>query len=281
MNTIDRYRTFAFVDRITEIEPGRRARGCFTVPATLHEFPACLVAEAIGQLAAWLAMAFDDFRHRPVAALAGEARVLGVAAPGHVIHLTVDADCCDRDRVAYSGRAQMRDAPLLELRRCLGAMLPLAEFDDPEAVRAHFATLTGPGAQPGGFPGCPPPHLETIAHTAGTRLRAVLHVPTDAPFFADHFPRRPVFPATLLLDAQIRLALDLAAEALAAPVATLLPSRITGLKQRAFIAPGQRVEIDVEQRAALTDGVTFSLRSAVDGKRTSSASVEIVRRADA
>ncbi len=39
-----------------------------------------------------------------------------------------------------------------------------------------------------------------------------LAVPADAPFFRDHFPRRPVFPATLLLDAQIGLALAVAAE---------------------------------------------------------------------
>ena len=37
-------------------------------------------------------------------------------------------------------------------------------------------------------------------------LPGVLDVPAEAPFFADHFPRCPVFPATLLLDAQIRIA---------------------------------------------------------------------------
>ena len=44
---------------------------------------------------------------------------------------------------------------------------------------------------------------------AGKSLRANLNVPREATFFADHFPRNPVFPATLLLDAQIRVAAEL------------------------------------------------------------------------
>jgi hypothetical protein len=68
----DRFSAFSFVDRITALEPGTRARGRFAVPAGLPEFSTCLVAEAVGQLAAWVAMAQAEFRRRPVAALSGE-----------------------------------------------------------------------------------------------------------------------------------------------------------------------------------------------------------------
>ena len=200
----DRFSAFSFVDRITALEPGRRARGRFAVPAGLSEFSTCLVAEAVGQLAAWVAMAQAEFRRRPVAALSGETRIVGEAAPGEILDLGVEIESCDSDAVAFGGWARLADTPVLELRRCVGPMLPLEDFDAPEAVRGDFETLCGPGARPGRFRGIAEPDLALIDRVPGRRLRAAISVPESAPFFADHFPRRPVFPATLLLAAQIR-----------------------------------------------------------------------------
>jgi hypothetical protein len=78
----DHFAAFSFVDRITELEPGVRGHGSFAVPGSIAAFPACLVAEAVGQLAAWIAMARIDFRGRPVAALATETIFHGDVAPG-------------------------------------------------------------------------------------------------------------------------------------------------------------------------------------------------------
>ncbi len=63
---------------------------------------------------------------------------------------------------------------------------------------------------------CPRRELETTGHVRGERITATLQVPGegDAPYFADHFPRRPVFPGTLLIDALAGLAVQLASEAL-------------------------------------------------------------------
>jgi hypothetical protein len=85
----DRFSAFSFVDRITALEDGRRARGRFAIPAGLPAFSTCLVAEAVGQLAAWVAMAQAGFRRRPVAALSGETRMVGEAAPGEILDLGV------------------------------------------------------------------------------------------------------------------------------------------------------------------------------------------------
>ena len=78
----DHFAAFSFVDRITEFVPGTRAKARFAVPAGLASFPSCLVAEAVGQLAAWVAMAHIDFRGRPVAALASETRFHRDVRPG-------------------------------------------------------------------------------------------------------------------------------------------------------------------------------------------------------
>jgi 3-hydroxymyristoyl/3-hydroxydecanoyl-(acyl carrier protein) dehydratase len=111
----------------------------------------------------------------------------------------------------------------------------------------------------------------------GKSATATLHVPESAPFFADHFPRRPVFPATLLLDSQIRLALRLAADANDLPLATkLVPVRMTHVKMRSFIAPGDVLELAAE-RAPSTDGVQKMLLSAQsNGKSIATARLELI-----
>jgi 3-hydroxymyristoyl/3-hydroxydecanoyl-(acyl carrier protein) dehydratase len=137
----DRFNAFSFVDRITALEGGRRARGRFAIPAGLPAFSTCLVAEAVGQLAAWVAMAQAEFRRRPMAGLSGETRIVGEAAPGEILDLGVEIESCDPDAVAYGGWARVADTPVLELCRCVGPMLPLEDFDAPEAVRGDFETL--------------------------------------------------------------------------------------------------------------------------------------------
>jgi len=276
----DRFSAFSFVDRVTALEAGRRARGRFAIPAGLPAFSICLVAEAVGQLAAWVAMAQSEFRGRPVAALSREMRVLGEAAPGDILELGVEIESCDPEAVAFDGWARLGDSPVLELRRCLGPMLPLEDFDAPEAMRRDFETLCGPSARPGRFRGVEEPDLELIDRIPGQRLRAAISVPVSAPFFADHFPRRPVFPAALLLDAQIRLALRLAGETVT-PSQRLRLARIADMKMRSFILPGQRVEMETTLWSATNGAAELTLAARVDGKRVGTGRVEIVRRGPA
>ena len=276
----DRFSAFSFVDRITALEAGRRARGRFAIPAGLPAFSTCLVAEAVGQLAAWVAMARAEFRRRPVAALAGEMRIVGEAAPGEILDLGVEIESCDPEAVAFDGWARLGDTPVVELCRCLGPMLPLEAFDAPEAVRRDFETLCESGARPGRFRGVDELDLTLIDRVPGRRLRAAISVPVSAPFFADHFPRRPVFPATLLLDAQIRLALRLATETLP-PDPRLGPARMVDVKMRSFILPGQAVEIETAMRPAADGAADLTLAARVDGKRVATGRVEIVPRGPA
>lgn len=275
----DHFAAFSFVDRITGFTPGVRARGQFEVPAVLSAFPSCLVAEAIGQLAAWVAMAQADFRSRPVAALASEMRFHGDVAPGTVLGLAVEIDSCNDEAVAYAGCATSGDALAIELLDCLGPMLPVPEFDSPEALAARFDLLCGPGALPGRFRGVSVPEIVRGVGVSGESLAAVLHVPAAAPFFADHFPRRPVFPATLLLEAQIGLALQLAAEAPDRPAGTQpRPVRITHVKMRSFIPPGEVLSLDAQ--LAPTDGGArqIMLRARANGRTVSTARLEYASR---
>jgi 3-hydroxymyristoyl/3-hydroxydecanoyl-(acyl carrier protein) dehydratase len=272
----DRFNAFSFVDRITELEPGVRARGRFHVPGHLGRFPAALVAEAIGQLAAWVSMSELDYRLRPVAGIAAEARLSREVLPGQTLDLAVEIENCNAQDVAYSGTAKVDGRPVVELVHCLGPMLPMADFDDPQAVQQRFELLCGEGARPGRLAELPEFELQALAHEPGRELRALLRVPDAAPFFGDHFPRRPVFPATLLIDAQVRALSELIAEALYWPgdeAARIL--RLLDLKQRAFVPPGQSLEIQVTLAAPEQGLARARMTAHMDGKRIANARAEI------
>jgi 3-hydroxymyristoyl/3-hydroxydecanoyl-(acyl carrier protein) dehydratase len=274
----DHFAAFSFVDRITEFAPGTHARGWYSVPREIAGFPACLVAEAVGQLAAWIAMDKLAYRGRPVAALATETVFEGDVAPGDLLELAVDIEDCDDDVIAYGGWAKVNGRRVIELRHCLGPMLPVDDFDSPEALRERFALLRGRGATAGRFRGLAPVTVGVDAKVPGESLRATLHVPEQAAFFADHFPRRPVFPATLLLDVQMRLAVELA-NSLESRVgaAAMAPSRMTNVKMRTFITPGQRVDINVEMLPAADDAATarFALSAHAGDRAVATARVEL------
>jgi 3-hydroxymyristoyl/3-hydroxydecanoyl-(acyl carrier protein) dehydratase len=274
----DHFAAFSFVDRITEHEPGRRARGRYVVPANIAAFPPCLVAEAVGQLAAWVSMAHIGFRGRPVAALANETRFRSDVLPGNTLELAVEIESCDEHAVAYAGRASVDGAEAIELVDCLGPMLPVEEFDSPAALAARFELILADGAPPGRFHGVDAPRVTRTTGSAGASASASLLVPESAPFFGDHFPRRPVFPATLLLDAQIRFALEVAVDAMQWPADTRpVPSRMTHVKMRSFIPPGATLVIDAELAPRATEA-TLKLSARMDDKTVATARLEVVAR---
>ena len=279
----ERFRAFSFVDRIT-FSAGGRIEGHYTVPATATRFPASLMAEAVGQLAAWSAMAQLDFAFRPVAGLAAETRYRRVAGPGQSFRLEADIARCDPEAVAYSGRALIDGRVALELIDCVGPMLPMEEFDAPDAVRADFDKLRTTGAVAGRFLGVPAPQIEVREHAAGERLRAALQVPPreGTPYFDDHFPRRPVFPGTLLLDALAGLAVRLAREAMPGPAAdALMPTQVGNVKIRSFTTPGTTLELEIDLLEATGDRAHLKLGARNEGKTIATARMDVGHLEDA
>jgi 3-hydroxymyristoyl/3-hydroxydecanoyl-(acyl carrier protein) dehydratase len=267
--------SFSFVDRITEIEPRRRARGVFRVPDSVEKFPAALLVEAVGQLAAWVAMAADDFTRRPVAALAQRITLAHSLPAGTIIDLAVEVARCDRDAMLYQGTASVDGTELTRLHRCLGPMLPLADFDAPEAVRQRFEMLCGEGLAPRVYDSNEwllDLRDEELADEQGS---ALLRVP-DAAFLADHFPRKPVLPATLLFDAQLRMAVRLAlATMVVEPGTFLVAAVLRDAKVRAFMPPGTELVLGAHVFAARRTG-EIAVTAKCEGKQVASARVEIV-----
>lgn len=243
----EHFRAFSFVDRITSVRPGVEIRGRYTIPPGLETFPGALVAEAVGQLAAWSAMAAMNFERRPVAGLAGSIELLSPVRPGQILDLAAELETTEADAAAYGGTAEVDGIPVVRLRHCVGPMVLQEDFDDPQALRERFALLCGAGATPGAFGGIPAFSLNRINGEPGQCARATLQVPPSAPLFADHFPRRPVFPGTLLMHLNLQLATALAAEmAPAANGSRWVAQTIQDVKLRSFTPPGEMLDLEVK-----------------------------------
>ncbi|MSU59016.1 MAG: hypothetical protein EXS35_12765 [Pedosphaera sp.] len=265
------FRAYTFVDRILAVQPGVSARGLYHIPAALAEFSGSLVAEATGQLAAWSALAAVDFKSRPVAGIAGLVEMLAPVRPGDTLELAAEIESVDADAIAYGGTASVNGSPVLRLHNCVGPMLPVEDFDDPRSLRDHFALLCGAGAQPGAFHGVPDLSCEQTSAEPGKSIRANLQVPADAPFFHDHFPRKPVFPGTLLMRAKLQLVGALAdAIPLPSAAAEWRLKNISDMKLRAFIEPGELLELETKLIASEGGSVTISAESR-RGKRLAGA----------
>lgn len=274
MSEAHHFRAFSFVDRIHAVQPGVSVRGSYAISAGLEEFSSSLVAEAAGQLAAWAAMAAVDFKSRPVAGIAGRVELLGAVQPGQTLELGANLESVDAEAVAYHGIASVDGQPVLRLHNCVGPMLPVEDFDDPQALRDRYAVLNSVGAARGAFLGLPDLAPEDVILADGTTMRANLQVPMEAPFFNDHFPRRPVFPGSLLMQNMLCLVSQLAAQ-LPAPAGgeAWKLQDVTGMKLRAFIPPGDALQLEAKLVQVEGTAATVSVESRRNGKLAGAASV--------
>ena len=272
------FRAFSFVDRIHSIEAGGRISGHYLIPGALSGFSNSLVAEAVGQLAAWSSMAALDFTHRPVAGLAGRVELLSSVMPGQTLQLAAEVESVDEEAVSYGGTATVNGQPVLKLHHCVGPMMDLKEFDDPEQVRQRFNRLNGEGVAPGAFGGVPELSLNLQPVTATDSIQAAIEVPQAGDFFADHFPRKPVLPGTLLTHANLQLAATLMEQvAPSAANARWLPTTIADVKLRAFISPGETLELEARTKETSTDSATVAMQIRSAGRRIGSCRVGLTR----
>jgi 3-hydroxyacyl-[acyl-carrier-protein] dehydratase len=253
------------------------ARGRYAIPADIDAFPASLVAEAVGQLAAWAAMAVVNFQRRPVAGIAAGIELLSPVQPGQTLELAADLEAADAEAVSYHGSASADGVPVIRLTHCVGPMVLMAEYDDPDAVRERFALLCDAGVTPGGFAGLPPIAVQRTDGEPGKIARASLAIPGTAKIFADHFPRRPVFPGSLLMHVNLQLASELAAEIPASPSGNGWRLRaVHDLKLRAFVPPGESLETELRLTEQSEKNVTISVETRNAKRLVGGARVEFV-----
>jgi len=289
---------FHFVDRIVELDPGKHALGVRHVTAadpflTLRDGGACLlsciVGEALGQLGAWNVMAANGFTLRPVAGIARNVRILGEVRPGDAILLDTTIDSVDDEVVRYHAVASVRGEKVMALEEGLGPFLPLEQFNDPSEVRGHFDRIHRPGevaealeVAPGAGNGSSgdPAWLafdEILSREAGREIEASKRIDGDWAFFADHFPRKPVFPMSLLLECILRLGEELLPAGGAAGRPNLpRPGNICRVKMSRFVEPGRTVVVRAKVKENDGAGAHVAFRCEMDGKRVLVADADYV-----
>jgi 3-hydroxymyristoyl/3-hydroxydecanoyl-(acyl carrier protein) dehydratase len=276
------FRAFCFVDRITSVQNATDIFGRYAIPSDVDEFPVALAGEAVGQLAAWAAMSALKFTHRPIAGLAGCIEFSGGAQswrsalrPAAVLELAANLKSVDTESVVYNGTAHADGRLVVRLLDCLGPMLPLADLDDPRALANRFEVLCGPGAAPGGFRGLPPLALERTAGETGREGRATFQVPRSAHFFADHFPRRPVFPGSLLMHLSLQLGAMLVSELPPPASGRWGDWTILDMKLRSFIPPGTALELDARLKPRSEASAMLALEARTGRDRLATARLDL------
>lgn len=272
----EHFRAFSFVDKIHRDETGKRITGSYHIPAGVDRFPLSLVAESIGQLAAWSSMAAVGFEVRPVAGIAGQVDFSGEVGPGDTLELEATLIKADTEAVEYDGVAMVNGKVVVHLQDCLGPMVPLIEFDDAESLKERYRLLTSKGADPDAFGGVPDFVALKTGGIDGETSEGTFHIPESASFFGDHFPRRPVFPGTLLMNLNLGFTADLVAEA-DSGASTWKPVRMSDVKLRSFMPPGEILELKATVEEREVDRVRVIVETRKGKRLTSSARIVFSR----
>jgi len=271
---------FHFVDQILELDPGRHALGVkhvtpgdtFVRPTAGGETAllSCIIGEALGQLGAWNVMAAKDFSVRPVAGVVGEVVITGEAAVGDSVLLDTTIDSVTDDAVFYHAIASIDGTEILRLENTLGPLLPMEQFNDPEELRERLARIHRPGApteapQPDGVPAVPfdVSFDEILSLESGQDATATLQISGREAFFADHFPKKPVLPLSLLLESLLHLGQMLLDDG----ITRCVPTGVRKVKMSRFVEPGSSLvaKIRVVERSA--ENALLKFRCEVDGGR--------------
>ncbi len=267
------FRAFSFVDRITSVQAGSRVCGTYQIPPGVGVFYRPLIAEAVGQLAAWASMAALDFKVRPVAGIAASIELLAEVRPGQTLELAADIESVDNEAVSYCGTALVEGKPVIKLNHCVGPMLPQEDFDDTQAVKNRYALLCNGGAVPGAYGGVPPVNFENVTSEPGRWIRANLPIPTSALFFDDHFARRPVFPGTLFMQKILELAADVAINIPCTNGGAWTARTIADGKLRTFNPPGDYLDFEARVAKHESDSLVIVVEARKAGKLTGGAKI--------
>lgn len=282
---------FLFVDRIVQSAPGEWIRGVKHITQddtflTRDEqgkacFMSSLIGETLGQLAAWNVMAHYDFSVRPVAGVVSSVRLCRPAYVGETLLLESFIDVLDQTAVQYHSIARVGDDPVFIIDGALGPLLPMEQFIERNEVEHQYHEIYRPGdweqisqlsaAPVVGIIEAAPARYATLtfdrvlACTPGEYIRAEKKVTRAAPYFADHFPKKPVLPMTLLLECTQHLARQFVA--MTDATAHYQIRELGKIKMNEFIQPGDVVECHMKVKQHINNELILSCRSEVDGKR--------------
>ncbi|MDF1684001.1 MAG: hydroxymyristoyl-ACP dehydratase [Legionellaceae bacterium] len=284
---------FLFVDRILALTPGGVTQGIKHV--TPDDYYLCLdeqnrryfvpslVGETVGQLAAWNVMLSNNFTRRPVAGIAERATLHRPVYVGETLQLETHLDSLDDSAVQYHGTARVGEEVVFELTGALGPLLPMDDFIDVDVVRTQFneLNLNRPGelsdeqllrAPLNESAGDKLHHVNglvhfdrIIEHDPGVSITAEKCITRAAPYFPDHFPKKPVLPMTVLLECVMNLGRHFV-EQLVFDKAYRVQC-MQRIKMSDFVSPGAVISAAMKLKSQQNGELVLSCRVSSFGKR--------------
>ncbi len=277
---------FLFVDRILHSIPGEMIRGikhitpddtylCLTEEGKACFMPS-LIGETLGQLAAWNVMQQNDFTQRPVAGVVSSARLHRPAFVGETLQLESFIDALDDTAVQYHSVARVNNEIVFSIEGALGPLLPMNDFIDEIEIRKQFDEINRPGDFIETNHLAPtPPSIVTpttfmlfdsiLTCEPGVEMSAEKRITRAAPWFADHFPNKPVLPMTVLLECTLNLAREFVIRA-QFPVRYQV-QELRKIKMNVFVHPGDVITSYIKVKSCDSNELILNFRSEVDGKR--------------
>jgi 3-hydroxymyristoyl/3-hydroxydecanoyl-(acyl carrier protein) dehydratase len=294
---------FLFVDRILDFVPGKSITGIKHVTlsdtyftqtqgkfALLHS----IIGEALGQLCSWYVLKSTDFQLRLVGGVIEEIQMIGDAHVGDTIFLEneiPELNCEDRF-VRVNARASVKGKPILLFKNGIAPLLPLEEFNDPEDSKKDFARLYRPEAHfdhssdPEKFDyplDNPTPELapfiydKILSWKPGHELIAQKNISMTAPYFADHFPRKPLYPLSIMIEHNLHLSYAFFGKEMSKTIPLkkcLRPIAVRKIKIGNFVQPGDSVVTRISLKEQKVDGFILSFHNTVDNKKVCVAEAE-------
>lgn len=271
---------FLLVDHIQHLVPGKIIQGIkYISPAEFYLtkdaqgpcFIPSLVGEALGQLAAWNIMFCNGFSARPVAGIVSAAQLIRPVRVGETLLLESHIDSQDESAVQYHSIARVHDEVVFRVESALGPLLPMSDFIEAEQVRQQFAEINT--LEPPPSSSMPSATLDPNAlqfdritqNEPGKQLRAEKYIQESAPYFPDHFPRKPVLPLTILLQCKLHLAQEfLRLAKLGKPYQI---THMRKIKMSEFVQPGNILMCHLQIKHLDEKELILSFRSEVNNKR--------------
>lgn len=241
-------------------------------------------------------MKTKDFKSRPVAGITSCATIYRPAYIGETIALESVIDHLDDTVVEYHSKAHVGAELIFSLEGALGPMLPMDMFIEESSARLQFEQIYRPGTWP------PPPSLysQKIGVQRGVNERDIVTPMTSpsmplfqfdhildiepaqsihaekrinfaAPYFPDHFPKRPVLPLTVLLECLHHLAKTFFE---ASNIKGYRLYQLKRIKMKDFVQPGDIIYSSLSMKDFTPQQLTMQAQTILEGKRI--CSLEII-----
>lgn len=294
---------FLFVDRIVQLTPGESIVGIKHITRddpylTTDDygnpcFISSLIGETLGQLAAWNVMFHNEFTLRPVAGVVASAKSHRPAYVGETLLLESYIEDIDDKAVQYYSVARSGNEIVFSVEGALGPLLPMSDFISNEDVRQQFAEIHRPGDWSSIQIDCshnngeiiethcgpilaPMMFDRVIESDPGLRLVAEKRITRAAPYFSDHFPKKPVLPMTVLLECKLNLANEFLKRADFSIDYKVCELR--KIKMNEFVQPGDLLLCYVKIKKQTDEELILTFRSEVDGKRVCVVEIVLIPR---